>query len=302
MKSQKKYRLGIDLGGTKIEGVVLSGNNKILARKRTRTPSGSNQEKSYQAIISALVQLINQLENETKSLTDTGIGTPGTISSRTGLIKNSNTVCLNGKPLQQDIEQALGREIRIANDANCFTLSESRDGAGAPYSTVFGIIMGTGVGGGIVCNKKIQTGRMGIAGEWGHNPLIENGPDCYCGRKGCIETLLSGPALTAAHVRNGGLAIEPQAIIEQAAQGDVIAMETMENFVAYFGRAVASVINILDPDAIVLGGGLSNIELLYDRGRKAIEPHIFSDDFTTPVLRNHHGDSSGVLGAACLWD
>ena len=302
MKSQNKYRLGIDLGGTKIEGVLLSEENQILTRKRILTPKEGSTDATYQAIIAAIIELIRQLESITGMSSAIGIGTPGAISSATGFIKNSNTVCLNGKPLKQDIERALGRAIRIANDANCFTLSESRNGAGAPYASVFGIIMGTGVGGGIVMNKTIHTGNMGIAGEWGHNPLVENGPDCYCGRKGCIETLISGPGLCAAHERNGGAAITPQAIIAMASQGDPVATETVQNFLTYFGRAVATVINILDPDAIILGGGLSNIELLYDRGKKAIEPHIFSDDFTTPVLRNHHGDSSGVLGAAYLWD
>ncbi|MEN8710917.1 MAG: ROK family protein, partial [Arenicellales bacterium] len=232
-----------------------------------------------------------------------GIGTPGTISSLTGLVKNSNTVCLNGKPLLIDIEQCLGRKVRIANDANCFALSEAHNGAGKEYSSIFGIIMGTGVGGGIVINKQIHTGSMGIAGEWGHNPLLEHGPDCYCGRKGCVETLISGPGFSADYAKCGGVpGCNPAEIVKYAERGDKLAIHCLERFINHFGRAVASVVNILDPHAIVLGGGLSNLDILYERGRQAIEPHIFSDRFTTPILKNHHGDSSGVLGAAHLWD
>ncbi len=296
-------RIGIDLGGTKIEGVVLSQENKVLSRIRIATPSCKNKNEAYRAIVTSIAKLIEKLEIDSGTARCVGIGTPGTISSVTGLIKNSNTVCLNGKPLQQDIEQFTGKEIRIANDANCFALSESRNGAGESYASVFGIIMGTGVGGGIVINKQIHTGAMGIGGEWGHNPLIEHGPDCYCGRKGCVETLISGPGLIADYIRSGGETyISPAEIFRLAGSGDVIATATVERFLAHFGRAVATVINILDPHAIVLGGGLSNLDLLYDRGIKAIEPHVFSDSFTTPVLKNHHGDSSGVFGAAYLWD
>ncbi len=296
-------RIGIDLGGTKIEGVVLSQENKVLSRIRIPTPSCKNKNEAYRAIVTSIAKLIEKLEIDSGTARCVGIGTPGTISSVTGLIKNSNTVCLNGKPLQQDIEQFTGKEIRIANDANCFALSESRNGAGESYASVFGIILGTGVGGGIVINKQIHTGAMGIGGEWGHNPLIEHGPDCYCGRKGCVETLISGPGLIADYIRSGGETyISPAEIFRLAGSGDVIATATVERFLAHFGRAVATVINILDPHAIVLGGGLSNLDLLYDRGIKAIEPHVFSDSFTTPVLKNHHGDSSGVFGAAYLWD
>jgi fructokinase len=296
-------RIGIDLGGTKIEGVVLSQEYRVLTRKRIPTPSFKNENETYQAILTSIRELIEQLEIDAGTDCSIGIGTPGTISSVTGLMKNSNTVCLNGKPLQHDIEHFTGREIRIANDANCFALSESRNGAGKSYASVFGIIMGTGVGGGIIINKEIHTGAMGIGGEWGHNPLIEHGPDCYCGRKGCVETLISGPGLIADYIRSGGkTGTSPAEIVSLAETGDNLATATIERFLAHFGRAVATVINILDPHVIVLGGGLSNLDLLYDRGREAIEPHVFSDSFTTPVLKNHHGDSSGVLGAACLWD
>ena len=296
-------RIGIDLGGTKIEGVVLSQENRVLTRIRMPTPSCKNANDTYQAILSSIRKLIERLEIDTGTACSIGIGTPGTISSLTGLMKNSNTVCLNGKPLQKDIEHFTGREIRIANDANCFALSEALNGAGKSYASVFGIIMGTGVGGGIVIDKQIHTGAMGIGGEWGHNPLIEHGPDCYCGRKGCVETLISGPGLIADYIRSGGKSgTSPAEIVTLAEAGDHHATVTVERFLTHFGRAVATVINILDPHVIVLGGGLSNLDLLYDRGRQAIEPHVFSDSFTTPVLKNHHGDSSGVLGAAYLWD
>ena len=296
-------RIGIDLGGTKIEGVFLSQENIICARKRIPTPQVKDADQAYEAILLSIRKLIEQLEADAGVTARIGIGTPGTISSLTGLVKNSNTVCLNGKPLLIDIEQCLGRKVRIANDANCFALSEAHNGAGKEYSSIFGIIMGTGVGGGIVINKQIHTGSMGIAGEWGHNPLLEHGPDCYCGRKGCVETLISGPGFSADYAKCGGVpGCNPAEIVKYAEGGDKLAIHCLERFINHFGRAVASVVNILDPHAIVLGGGLSNLDILYERGRQAIEPHIFSDRFTTPILKNHHGDSSGVLGAAHLWD
>ena len=296
-------RIGIDLGGTKIEGVFLSQENIICARKRIPTPQDKDADQAYEAILLSIRKLIEQLEADAGVTARVGIGTPGTISSLTGLVKNSNTVCLNGKPLLMDIEQCLGRKVRIANDANCFALSEAHNGAGKEYSSIFGIIMGTGVGGGIVINKQIHAGSMGIAGEWGHNPLLEHGPDCYCGRKGCVETLISGPGFSADYAKCGGLpGCNPAEIVKYAEGGDKLAIHCLERFINHFGRAVASVVNILDPHAIVLGGGLSNIDILYQRGRQAIEPHIFSDRFFTPILKNHHGDSSGVLGAAHLWD
>lgn len=296
-------RLGIDLGGTKIEGVVLSQDNSILARTRIPTPYYKNPEKAYRIILTSIGNLIEKLEADTASTCSIGIGTPGTISSLSGLMKNSNTVCLNGKSLHKDLEQHIGRKVRIANDANCFALSEALHGAGKDYDSVFGIIMGTGVGGGIVINKQIHTGAMGIAGEWGHNSLLGNGPACYCGRQGCVETLISGPGISADYERSGGApGSSPADIINFAESGNKLAMNCIERFLKRFGRAVATVVNILDPHAIVLGGGVSNLNILYDRGRQAIEPHIFSDSFTTPILKNHHGDSSGVFGAAYLWD
>ena len=296
-------RLGIDLGGTKIEGVVLSQDNSILARTRIPTPYDKNPEKAYRIILTSIGNLIEKLEADTASTCSIGIGTPGTISSLSGLMKNSNTVCLNGKSLLKDLEQHIGRKVRIANDANCFALSEALHGAGKDYDSVFGIIMGTGVGGGIVINKQIHTGAMGIAGEWGHNPLLDHGPACYCGRQGCVETLISGPGISADYERSGGApGSSPADIINSAESGNKLAINCIERFLNRFGRAVATVVNILDPHAIVLGGGVSNLNILYGRGRQAIEPHIFSDSFTTPILKNHHGDSSGVFGAAYLWD
>ena len=296
-------RLGIDLGGTKIEGVVLSQDNSILARTRIPTPYDKNPEKAYRIILTSIGNLIEKLEADTASTSSIGIGTPGTISSLSGLMKNSNTVCLNGKSLLKDLEQHIGRKVRIANDANCFSLSEALHGAGKDYGSVFGIIMGTGVGGGVVINKQIHSGAMGIAGEWGHNPLLDHGPACYCGRQGCVETLISGPGISADYERSGGApGSSPADIINFAESGNKLAINCIERFLNRFGRAVATVVNILDPHAIVLGGGVSNLNILYDRGRQAIEPHIFSDSFTTPILKNHHGDSSGVFGAAYLWD
>ncbi|MFW2439340.1 MAG: ROK family protein [Arenicellales bacterium] len=296
-------RIGIDLGGTKIEGVVLSKNSQILKRTRILTPDFTDENSNYLAILNVVRKLIEQLEHQTGSVSSIGIGTPGSLSSITGLMKNSNTVCLNGRPLLKDLEHHLARDIRMANDANCFALSEAKNGAAENYASIFGIIMGTGVGGGIVINNQVHSGSMGIGGEWGHNQLLEDGPICYCGRKGCVETLISGPGLSADYKKSGGAAgTSPSEIVKQAEQGNSIAIETIERFLNHFGRAVATVINILDPHAIVLGGGLSNLDILYDRGRQAIEPHIFSDRFTTPILKNRHGDSSGVLGAAYLWE
>lgn len=231
-----------------------------------------------------------------------GIGTPGAISTVTGCMKNSNTACLNGQPLLEDLQTQLKRSLRIANDANCFTLSEALDGAGKGYGVVFGVIMGTGVGGGVVFNGQLHQGHQHISGEWGHNILECDGPACYCGHKGCIETLISGPGLAADYHRHGGNSVlTAHGIVAQAAQGDVLAEAAMRRFVDRFGRALAMVVNILDPDAIVLGGGLSNVNRLYAEGRKRLAHYVFNDEFITPVLKNKHGDSSGVRGAAQLW-
>ncbi|QOJ22585.1 MAG: ROK family protein [Gammaproteobacteria bacterium] len=291
-------RIGIDLGGTKIEGVVLDTGGRELVRKRVDT----QQAAGYWAILHTIAQLVRQLEAEIDQQCPVGIGTPGAISAVSGTMKNSNTVCLNGQPLLEDLQGLLNRPLRIANDANCFALSEALDGAGKGYGMVFGVIMGTGVGGGIVFNGQLHPGRQHIGGEWGHNILELGGPDCYCGQKGCVETFISGPGLAADYHRHGGnRALTAYDIVTLAAQGDALAEAAMQCFFDRFGRALAMVINILDPDAIVLGGGLSNIDRLYSEGRNRVAHYVFNDQLITPILKNVHGDSSGVRGAAQLW-
>jgi fructokinase len=291
-------RIGIDLGGTKTEGIVIDSDGIELLRKRVDTP----QSEGYQAILNTVARLVESLETAAGKRCPVGIGTPGAISAVTGRMKNSNTVCLNGQPLFEDLQGLLNRPLRIANDANCFALSEALDGAGKGYNVVFGVIMGTGVGGGIVFNGQLHQGRQHIGGEWGHNILEWNGPDCYCGQKGCVETLISGPGLAADYHRHGGnRTLQANDIVALAAQGDVLAEAAMQRFLDRFGHALATVINILDPDAIVLGGGLSNIDRLYSEGCDNIARYVFNDQLTTPILKNIHGDSSGVRGAAQLW-
>ncbi len=292
-------RIGIDLGGTKTEGVVIDAAGAMLQRERRETP----RQHGYEAILDSLVNLVRDLERRAGQPCQVGIGTPGAISSRTGLLKNSNTLCLNGKPLHTDLARLLARPIRIANDANCFALSEALDGAGLHASVVFGVILGTGVGGGIVVNGKLIEGLQHIAGEWGHNVIEADGPPCYCGRRGCVETLIAGPALTRDYAAHGGDdSTGAQTIVARASRGDAIAEAAMQRFLDRFGRALAAVINILDPEVIVLGGGLSNIERLYTDGRNAVARHVFNDELRTRIVRNVHGDSSGVRGAAQLWD
>jgi fructokinase len=291
-------RIGVDLGGTKTEGVVMDASGAILARERRPTP----QAEGYEAILANVVSLIHDLERTASHECSVGIGTPGAISARSGCLKNSNTVCLNGKPIKQDLERLLAREIRIANDANCFALSEAIDGAGQDHGVVFGVIMGTGVGGGIVFHGRLHEGPQHIAGEWGHNVLEAHGPPCYCGKRGCVETLLSGPGLLHDYRSSGGdAAHDTVRIVALAEQGDPLAIAAMQRYFDRFGRALSVVINILDPDAVVLGGGMSNIARLYTDGRKAVARYLFSDELRTPILRNSHGDSSGVRGAAQLW-
>ena len=291
-------RIGIDLGGTKIEGVVLDhdGHELLIKREDTR------QSEGYQAIVHTVKQLVGELEAEMGKKCSIGIGTPGAISAVTGTMKNSNTVCLNGRPLLEDLQTLLHRPLRIANDANCFTLSEALDGAGKGNGVVFGVIMGTGVGGGIVFNGQLHQGQQHLGGEWGHNILELDGPDCYCGHKGCVETLISGPGLAADFQRHGGDSVLlARDIVALAAQGDALAEAALQRFFDHFGRAMAMVVNILDPDVIVLGGGLSNVERLYSEGRARVAHYVFNDEFITPILKNVHGDSSGVRGAAQLW-
>lgn len=290
-------RIGIDLGGTKIEGIVMDRDGTIAARVRRPTPVAQG----YETILDAVCQSVAELERPLGQTCRVGIGTPGSISSRTRTLKNSNTVCMNGKPVKDHLEQCLERELRIENDANCFTLSEAIDGAAQDHRMVFGIIMGTGVGGGIVFDGTLHAGPQHIAGEWGHNILEPNGWDCYCGRKGCVETYLSGPGLVRAWHTVATEHLSAEQIVARALNGDPRAEQVMSRFLEYFGRALAMVVNILDPDAIVLGGGLSNIQRLYTEGPGQLAKWVFNDELRTIILPNQHGDSSGVRGAAQLW-
>lgn len=291
-------RIGIDLGGTKTEGIVMDAAGHILHRQRLPTP----QAAGYGAILDNLHALVRQLEQAAGGRCHIGIGTPGALSTRTGMMKNSNTVCLNGQPLHADLEKILDRPIRLANDANCFALSEALDGAAAGLPVVFGVIMGTGVGGGIVVNGRLIEGLQHIAGEWGHNPLEADGPACYCGRRGCVETLISGPGVARDYATlTGHDGVGVPEIVARAAAGEAAAEAALQRFFARFGRALAVVINILDPDAIVLGGGLSNLQRLYTEGVAQVQRHVFNDELRTLILPNRHGDSSGVRGAAQLW-
>lgn len=295
--SDTNFRIGIDLGGTKTEGIVLDAGGNQLFVERRPTP----QSEGYEAVINNIVQLVLDLEQQAGGSCSVGIGTPGALSSIDNTLKNSNTVCLNGKPIKEDIEKYLARTIKLQNDANCFALSEAIDGAGKSYNVVFGVIMGTGVGGGIIFNKQVHDGIQHIAGEWGHNILEADGPECYCGKKGCVETFISGPGLERDYIKNGGKnKLAAAEISGLADQGDDVAQQTMAHFYDRFGRAMATVINILDPDVIILGGGLSNINQLYTVGRDRIAAHVFNDELKTKILPNEHGDSSGVRGAAWL--
>lgn len=291
-------RIGIDLGGTKTEGVVLDACGSILQRERRPTP----QADGYHAILASIHALVLELEQRVNATCRIGLGTPGAISTKTGLLKNSNTVCLNGQPIKQDLEQLLAREIRLANDANCFALSEALDGAAHDGAVVFGVIIGTGVGGGIVVNGQLLQGLQHIAGEWGHIMLEADGPLCYCGKHGCVETFLSGPGLVHDFVAHGGdTTLDARAIVAAAQHGEALAEAALQRYLDRFGRALSVVINILDPDVIVLGGGMSNIARLYTEGRASVGRYVFNDELRTRILPNQHGDSSGVRGAAQLW-
>ncbi|MDP6260030.1 MAG: ROK family protein, partial [Rhodospirillales bacterium] len=297
-------RIGIDLGGTKIEAICLAADGAELARQRIASPQGD-----YDATIRAIVELVADIENLTEKTSSIGIGIPGTISPASGLVKNANSTWLIGKALDQDLTTALGRPVRLANDANCFTLSEATDGAAKGAANVFGVILGTGVGGGIVIDGNIVTGPNSIAGEWGHNPLPwitddeRPGPDCYCGKSGCIETFLNGAALEqlypAKSYQAGTLAAEE--IAELASNNEAVAGRAIDIYAERLARALASVINVLDPDVIVLGGGLSNIDKLYDQVPSLWQNWAFSDEISTKLVKNRHGDSSGVRGAVWLW-
>jgi fructokinase len=295
-------RIGIDLGGTKIEAIALGDDGGELFRRRVPTPAGS-----YPATLKAIGDLVSAIEEALGHQGSVGIGTPGAISPRTGFIKNSNSVVLNGRPLDRDLAATLARAVRLENDANCFALSEAVDGAAREASVVFGVIIGTGVGAGIVSDKHVISGRNRIAGEWGHNPLpwprAEElpGPPCYCGKTGCIETFLSGAGLAREFRLRTGKDLTANDISSAANAGDADALAVMASYEDRLARGLAHVINIVDPDVIVLGGGLSNIERLYRNVPSLIQRYVFSDGVETPVVRALHGDSSGVRGAAWLW-
>ena len=297
-----RFRIGIDLGGTKIEAAAVDRLGAVCARRRVATPWGN-----YRGTIEAITALVQATEQQVGETAAIGIGIPGAISPITGLVKNANSTWLIGRPLRQDLEAALRRPIRLANDANCFALSEATDGVAAGLEAVFAVILGTGVGGGIALGGRILLGANAIAGEWGHNPLPWPtpgeipGPACYCGRSGCIETFLSGPALAADHRRHGGQQLSPAEIARLAALGDAHCGATIERYMGRLARGLASVINLIDPDAIVLGGGLSGISALYERVPHLWRQYIFSDKVVTRLFPPAHGDSSGVRGAAWLW-
>lgn len=295
-------RIGIDLGGTKIEGVVLAANGVELLRQRVSTPAGD-----YVATLDAIAGLVARLEHDAGTTCRVGIAMPGSFSRVSGRVRNSNSLCLNNKPLRADLESRLGRSLRFANDADCFTLSEATDGAAAAAAVVFGVIVGTGTGGGVVVNGALLGGCNGITGEWGHNPLPWPcpdelpGPACYCGLHGCIETWLSGPGLARDFLQRHGEALTAQEISRRAAAGSNTAQQALERYADRMARALAGVINILDPETIVLGGGVSNIAGLYTSVPERWGRYVFSDRVDTRLVHARHGDSSGVRGAARLW-
>jgi len=295
-------RIGVDLGGTKTESVAIDDTG--IERARLRVPTLSD---SYDAIITSIVRLVHDTEACVGQTGTVGIGIPGALSPATGLVKNANTVALIGHPLDRDLARALNRPMRVANDANCFVLSEASDGAGAGARVVFGVIVGTGTGGGVVVDGKLLTGPHAIAGEWGHNPLPwprddeRPGPSCYCGKCGCIETFLAGPSLARDHRLHTGEARDADDIARRAEAGDAAALASMIRYEDRMARGLASVINLLDPDVIVMGGGVSNIARLYREVPLRLGRYVFSDTVSTPIVPARHGDSSGVRGAAWLW-
>ena len=295
-------RIGVDLGGSKIELVALDAAGHEVLRRRVNTPQGD-----YPATLERVAGLVTAAEHELDCHASVGIGTPGAISHATGLLKNSNSVCLNGKPLLQDLQSLLQRPLRMANDADCFALSEASDGAAAGADSVFGVIVGTGTGGGIVSHGRLLSGVNAIAGEWGHNPLPwpcdaeRPGPECYCGRQGCIETWLSGPGLEREYRLASGQQLPAAEIAALDAMGESAAGQSLERYIDRMARALASIINVVDPEVIVLGGGLGNIQRLYRDVPAAWEQYVFSDRVDTRLVAPKFGDSSGVRGAAWLW-
>lgn len=298
-------RIGIDLGGTKIEGVVMGPGSRILQRERVATPRGD-----YTGALVAIAEMVKALEGAAGTVgLPVGIGHPGSLSPVTGCLRNSNSTWMNDRPLKQDLERALGREVRMANDANCFALSEARDGAGAGAHCVLGVILGTGCGGGVVVGNELLTGANGVSGEWGHNPLPwprpewdeVPGPQCWHGGIGCLETWISGSGLAADHRRVTGETVNGEQVVERALAGDERCLATLGRYEDRLARALAAVINLLDPQVIVLGGGVSSLRRLYDNVPKLWDEWIFSDRVDTKLLPPKHGDASGVRGAAWLW-
>jgi fructokinase len=294
-------QIGIDLGGTKIEALALAADTPV-ARRRVATP------REYTATLDSITRLVAELESEAGQQGTVGIGIPGVVTRATRLVKNANSTWLIGRPLQADLEARLARSIRVANDANCFALSEAIDGAGRGFDTVFGVILGTGVGGGIAIRQRIHDGPNQIAGEWGHNPLPwmtdeeqASVPECYCGKRGCIETFLSGPGFERDYERLAGARRSSQEIVRAASAGDAHAVQALRRYEDRLARGLAGIINVLDPDAVVLGGGMSNLPDLAPAAATLLPRYVFSDAVLTKVLPNIHGDSSGVRGAAWLW-
>lgn len=295
-------RIGVDLGGTKIEIAALDESGAFALRERHASPVGD-----YTKTVNAIRDLATAAEAKLGRRCSVGVGIPGAISPASGLVKNANSTWLNGKPLDRDLAEALGRTVRVANDANCFALSEATDGAGRAKHVVFGVILGTGVGGGIVVGGRVLTGPNAIAGEWGHNPLPwpdaaeQQGPPCYCGRSGCIETWLSGPALSRQFASATGRDADAATIARLATEGEAAAGALLATYERRLAKALAHVIDILDPDVVVLGGGLSNLDRLYTNVQPLLADHAFSDTIATPIVKNKWGDSGGVRGAAWLW-
>ena len=288
------HKIGIDLGGTKTEGILLDDNFEIIERTRVKT----NQQEGYSSILDLIKNLVDDLRQKTDQKPSIGICTPGSLSKKSGLIKNSNTQCLIGKDLKTDLENIFKHDISIENDANCFALAESKLGVAKNFDVVFGVIMGTGVGGGLIINDHIHNGRTNIAGEWGHHCIWPQGNSCYCGKQGCVETYLSGPALEK---RWEQLTNKRQSLTEIIQKSDDNLLQKWKTeFLDNFGLALGNVIDILDPDVIVLGGGLSNIPFLYDEGKNSVYQKVFSDQIDTPILKNSLGDSAGVFGACMI--
>lgn len=305
--SSGNVRIGIDLGGTKTEGVLLDAEGNVCARERRPTPS----TQGYAGIVAQVVALARALERAAERTCRVGVGIPGTVDTASGLVKNANTNALIGEPLAADLSDALDREVRVANDANCFAIAEAQAGAGRGYRVVFGVILGTGCGSGLVIDGQVHGGRHGIAGEWGHSPIEDRQSDpapatlCYCGQLGCLETRVSGPAFERDYARLVGLdaaSVGAPEIVSRAHAGEAVAIQVVERYLGFLAEGLARVFHIVDPDVVVLGGGMSKMDLLYERLPKAVESVLFNPTLDAPILRNELGDSAGVFGAAWLWN